>query len=532
VAQLLSKPHYQFMILLPAAAGLLLWQRVRDEDWSALTPGRPAVAWVLGSLALLVSLFAVWQWSPWVGMVGYLLNLLAVIYWRGGSQLLRLLGPAWILLWLALPLPFDLDESLIIRLRQVATAWTSDLLHLMGILHAVEGNVIQIPGKSFFVADACTGIHSFFVLMAAGLFLGLVRQRTILQSILLVACGLCLVMIENLVRVTAVVVVYTRYGWDWSEGLSHDILGMFLFVLSLAMLLSADQLVAFLVPDLSFLRNWIARRFSRRVKARVQDASERSTSASIAGASTMFAACMVVGLIVIGGIGLVRFPWASAARAAGSVGFGGSRQELPEFGTDLMPEAVSDYRRTGFRVDRRSVGYPLSDRSQVWEYTNDRQKLVLSLDYPYSGVHKLLLCYQLTGWTVQRSELVSDPPRDDQRTPPVPFAEASMEKPLEGYGYVFYSFFNGSGEEGVRLFPIDEPSVRQRVAARVKSMLGQESDEPEGYNVALPGPAYQVQLMVHSPEPLSDPQLAELRQFFVTARERLRTRTLEILNEQ
>jgi exosortase len=533
VAQLLAKPHYQFMILLPAAAGLLLWQRIRDEEWSVPEPGRPMVAWSLGLLAVSVSLFAVWRWSPWVGWVGYLLNLLAVIYWLGGSKLLRLLGPAWVVLWLALPLPFELDENLIIRLRQVATAWTSDWLHLMGILHAVEGNVIQIPQKSFFVADACTGIHSFFVLMAAGFFLGLVRQRTILQLIALVACGLCLVMIENLVRVTAVVVVYNSYGWDWSEGFAHQTLGLVLFVLSLGLLLSADQLVAFLVPDFSFLWKWVTRWFGRLAKSGKQPSGEKPGTGSVGGTSPVFAKCMLAILVVIGGIGLVRFPWSSAASAAAStVGFGGARQELPEFGADLLPETLFGFERTGFRFERRSVAYPLSDRSQVWEYDSDQKRLGLSLDYTYSGVHNVLLCYQLTGWTMRSAEFVADPPHDGQGPSPVPFVEARMHKPFEGHGYVFFSYFNGSGEEGVRLYPIQELSVRERVVARLRSLVEPVKYEVVGHNIHLSGPAYQVQLLVVATDPLTDEQLEQMRQFFVTGREKLRTRTVEILNER
>ncbi len=381
-SQVLAKPHYQFMILLPAAAGLLLWQRVRDKPWTDPEPGRPAVAWSLGLLAVMVSLLAVWRWSPWVGWVGYLLNLLAVIYWMGGGKLLRLLGPAWVVLWLALPLPFELDENLIIRLRQVATAWTSDWLHLMGILHAVDGNVIRLPQKSFFVADACTGIHSFFVLMAAGFFLGLVRQRTVLQLIALVVCGLCLVMIENLVRVAGVAVVYNRFGWDWSEGLPHQILGLVLFVFSLGLLLSADQLVAFLIPDFSFIRHWIRRPFGRRAKIRRPASVEKKPRTAVSLASPVFGRFMLGILVVIGGIGLIRFPWSAAASAtAASVGLGGARHELPEFGADLLPEAMFGFQRAGFRFEQRSVAYPLSDRSQVWEYNSDEQRLGLSLDY-------------------------------------------------------------------------------------------------------------------------------------------------------
>jgi len=531
LGMLLERSHYQFVILLPLAAALLARSRWKELPAAKVKPGRSrtALTFAIGVLALIMT--ATWLRSPWLGFVGYLFSLLAIVYAVGGRELLKAFLPAWLLLCLCIPLPFGLDERLVTDLREIVTGWTSHVLYLVGVLHLVEGNVIEIPGKAFFVADACTGIHSLFVVLAAAVFIGFLFERSLPRVAVLAACAIGLVLIENVCRLTGVVLAY-RWGVDISAGWAHDAFGVLLFAVTLLLVLSADQLTTFLLPDrLTFWRRKRSKSVSDKRSRR-----DRSSSKTILASRTMLDSRTVLGVsgslvAALGVLQLWQFPiplsWGGQEGPKTTL-------ELPELSEDFLPATIEGYQRASYRLDTHPINvHYLSDYSQIWEYLGTDSRLKLSLDYPYPGVHDLCLCYELTGWTIQEKQFHFPPSPDASAArSPAPLVFAELHKPVDGTAYIFFSYFNTVGEEGARLYPLHEPSPQERIRSRINSFLGSQPQQgqadqgPTELNADLSGPVFQVQLLIQSPAKLTSEELARAERFFVAARHELRTRYL------
>jgi exosortase len=251
---LAAKPHYQFAVIVPLGV-LLLWAR---ESWDLRRDFAPlhwaSSIFLVGAAVGLGA--ATWWWSPWLGMLSTLLAMLPCLWWRGGWEGWRIGWRGWLFAWALLPLPFSLDEDVTRRLRTVTTDWTSRVLDEFGILHLSYANVIELPGKPLFIADACSGVHSLFVLLTAALFLSMWLRRTLLHTACLLGGTLFIVLIENVSRL---VIVAAALQWrrDLSEGPDHLLLGALLFAASLLLVLSLDQFLMFLLPSHrpGFLRN-------------------------------------------------------------------------------------------------------------------------------------------------------------------------------------------------------------------------------------------------------------------------------------
>jgi len=95
-------------------------------------------------------------------------------------------------------------------------------------------------------------------------------------------------------------------------------------------------------------------------------------------------------------------------------------------------------------------------------------------------------------------------------------------KPLESFGYLYYSF---RGERGRSLLP---PSPRPWTPSgwvRLCERLGGVSAEEREEAVALAGDRYeQEQLFVETSTPLSPDGLGDVEAFFLRSRDRLRKR--------
>ena len=94
--------------------------------------------------------------------------------------------------------------------------------------------------------EACSGINSVLITLAACLFYGLWRRRSVSHILVCLANALAFVLLGNLVRITAGAWLKFRYGVDILSGTPHEVIGLVLFVSYMAMILSMDQLR---VPD-------------------------------------------------------------------------------------------------------------------------------------------------------------------------------------------------------------------------------------------------------------------------------------------
>jgi exosortase len=150
-------------------------------------------------------------------------------------QLLRWWLPA-LLVVLSVPLPVVVMGSLALPLQLKASEWGAALLELRHVPVLLAGNVIQLPGRSLFVTEACSGLRSLTSLVALGLLVGGVWLRTPWSRLLLVLLAVPVAMVLNAVRIflTGFFVFYVDPRL--AEGFMHYTEGWVIFVVAFAIL--------------------------------------------------------------------------------------------------------------------------------------------------------------------------------------------------------------------------------------------------------------------------------------------------------
>jgi exosortase len=415
------KPHYQFFPLLLVGAGVLLWQR-----WPRTPP--PAVPARLGAVFLgggLMTLVAgVLVSSPWLAAVATLLSIAGMLFRLQGRAPGRSWLPVWAALWLLIPPPLGWDLLFIQRLQSFTSRAASLVLDARGVRHLMDGNVLVLPGQRLLVEEACSGVNSTFVLLAATALLAVAARRPILASGLLLISSLAWSALGNVVRVVAIAEAQAAYGIDLSSGWRHEVLGFCTFSFALWMVISTDQLLAFLLgpialfdagdpgdpDDLAFagglrlnpltrIWNWLAgfRPLpASRALLRGAPAPGQESRLSAFGRGCV-SCCFASGFAAVAVMQLAA--WEIVVP---SLVDKGDKTQTPAradlFQQADLPATLAGWTLASYATEEH--GRTLGKFRHMWRYRSGRLECMISVDYPFGSWHDLTRCYVGAGWQV------------------------------------------------------------------------------------------------------------------------------------
>ena len=508
--------HYQFFPIAILGAGYLAYTQLGDPN--AIVPGARLLRNVVTLVVLLLTAAAVFLESPWLLAAVALLALLCFIYVVGGLSLVRRWLPAWVVLSLAVPLPLGIDLQLILVLQRIATRWASGCLDLLGYRHLVRGVVIDVPGHSFLIEEACSGINSLFAALTCALFYAMLLRSGVLRTLLLLGLTTLWVVAANAVRVSVVTIAGSQWDLPLTEGAGHAAVGFVLFAFVLTMVLSSDRLLLFLVPrsaemwqlGWSQARRLVPEFVLRRLAPAADDpASGDPVAAESSRVGVRPAAYLIVSPIT----------WISLTCLTGLVLLQASdillakSESLPpdlltSSDSRLLPAEWNGWRLTDAGQVQRKANNVNGMRSRTWTYERGSLAVVVSIDGPFVGWHNLTNCLEGQGWQVKVNRN-----RTYGETLPGGFTEVHSTQGLSEESFGIYATFDGQHRpyqppatylqfRAVRRFPTPVRVLR-RVLGEGQSGLGADDSA-----------TYQFQLFARSFNPFEAEQQEALRELF------------------
>jgi len=475
--------HYSFFPLIILGSAFIAWQRYQDflkrREGDVLAPAfRSPLLW-LASIALLAG--SIVAHSPWPAGVGFLLALRASINSVCSPELAQRLMPAWWFLWLAIPLPLNFDRYLILNMQLLATKLASGVLDLFGVRHALSGVVIELPTKTFFVEEACSGVQSLFAALSVTIFYSILGRRGVVRTLVLVLFGIGWIIAANALRILMVTILSTHYDIPIDVGWAHELTGAFVFVLALVMIVSTDRFFLFLaplkeqtaVPSGDYTDSYYR---SSRKKSRQSDKAFWTIPAAIAA------------LVLFGFLGLVQLSHAITQEDK-PLNLKPGAEIVDE---QTLPREWNGWQRTGFQIIHREADDPNGQTSRIWQYERSGQSVSFSLDGPFSVWHDLGLCYTSQDWTVDEEQ---DQYRDGQYA----YSELTQENAEGQHAYVVFSAFDHGGHR-VSPPPFFRVGVGMRfpeaaiLIDRMRESLSRDEQPQSRYS----GVVYQTQAFVAS----------------------------------
>jgi exosortase len=238
-----DKPHYQYFPFVIAAFLWLLWDRYRNGSPAAADQQPNWIDRTLLPVAALVLLAAIVVNSPWCAMISIIILAAAGMRAISRARQVRNLWGIWLMLWVIVPLPMHYDLRLTRVLQSASSRLSSYVLDWFGVHHLMEGNTLYLSAKPLFVDEACSGIISMLSIVACAVVFAVIKNRTLLHTVLLAVTGIAWAAIMNVARISVIAIALEKWGIDWSAGTPHEMLSLVLFLLTFLALLSMDQVL-------------------------------------------------------------------------------------------------------------------------------------------------------------------------------------------------------------------------------------------------------------------------------------------------
>lgn len=227
-------PDFSHGFLVPIFAAYLLWEKRSVLLATEIAPswsGIPVMA-----LGLAVLLVGVYGSELFLSRVSLLIVLAGLTLCFGGSQLLRELRFALLVLLLAIPIPAIVFNQITLPLQLLASKLASNLLPLFAVPVLREGNVIVLPIMKLEVAEACSGIRSLMSLFTLAVFYGYFMEKSVWRRVVLVLASVPIAIAANAFRIVGTGLCVQYWDPDKAVGFFHEFSGWVIFLVSLACL--------------------------------------------------------------------------------------------------------------------------------------------------------------------------------------------------------------------------------------------------------------------------------------------------------
>lgn len=234
----LEAPRYSHCLLLPVVAALWIYDRA---DSLSTVPRSVAAR----GLVALVAGVVVYDYGRLINMnllqhAGMLVSLVGLVWTLLGPAVLRALAFPLGYLVMMIPLPKTWDDAITLPLQNFATRIAQTFFEALGWIVVREGNVLQLPRIKLLVEEGCSGVHSLYALLALAVAWVFFVERPIWLRVVLVASAVPIAVAANSIRVAATGVLAYQVDPSYAQGLSHQMAGMMVFAIGVALLLGLD----------------------------------------------------------------------------------------------------------------------------------------------------------------------------------------------------------------------------------------------------------------------------------------------------
>lgn len=235
-------PQYEYgWLVIPLGLRLfyLRWNSLTDMKESTQIGAREVA--ILCAL-LIAPLWLIRQTTTHWGVPGYGLTALVTVFTLailgqlGGWRLARQMAIPILFIFCAVKLPLTPEQWIIQSLSRFVTTASVEVLYLLGITATGSGNLVILSNGVIGINEACSGINSLQSLFMVALFFGEERRMRILFRVLLVALGVALSLLLNVVRVLVLSLYCVRNGMTDFE-IWHDRAGWSILLISLGIMM-------------------------------------------------------------------------------------------------------------------------------------------------------------------------------------------------------------------------------------------------------------------------------------------------------
>ncbi len=241
VRQWASDDNYSHGFLIIPLALYLAWERRAELQQADRRPHLAGLVIILGSLLVFATgVLAAELFLTRISLVGLVIGTVLYVW---GSAHLRLLAFPLALLPLMIPLPALVFNQIAFPLQLLASRVGEATVSAAGIPVLREGNVLELPGTTLAVAEACSGIRSLISLITLAVVLAYFTERRLPARIAIVLAAVPIAVLANAARVAGTGLASHWFGPRAAEGFFHGFSGWLMFAAAFLALLVVQRII-------------------------------------------------------------------------------------------------------------------------------------------------------------------------------------------------------------------------------------------------------------------------------------------------
>ena len=226
----------------PVVVGYIVWQRRHKLASIPLQTNYWGLALVIW--AALQSIIATLGAELFTARMAFLIALVGVILFIGGTAWVRSLAFPLLLLLFMIPIPAIIYAQLTLKLQMLASELGEIIIGWMGIPVLRAGNTLRLPSQTLDIAEACSGIRSLLSLGFLSLVYAYFMDKRVWMRWALLIATIPIAIGANGVRV-AITGLLSEVNTDLAKGAFHETEGYIVFIVALAALIITHKLLSF-----------------------------------------------------------------------------------------------------------------------------------------------------------------------------------------------------------------------------------------------------------------------------------------------
>jgi exosortase B len=240
--------------LIIAACLWLVWSSRGSLKAAELNPA-PVAGWFSLTVGLAMLFLARTQDLISIEVLSEVPVIAGFVLILAGWKALRILAFPIGFLIFTVPAPGWMVDGATVPLKVFISDLVTKVLYAAGYPIAQNGVVIMIGPYQLLMKDACAGMNSIFALSAIGMFyVYAFRWESKIRALILLAAIIPITIIANFIRVLTLVLIAYYGGVELIDGILHDLTGILLFVIALALVFICDGVLGLL--SAVFRRLW------------------------------------------------------------------------------------------------------------------------------------------------------------------------------------------------------------------------------------------------------------------------------------
>ncbi len=237
-----SKPDYSAGMLVPPAALYMLY--TKRNIFSQLQISVSPLGIALFSVGLLMNLMGTYYLYGSISNAGMITCasglVMTAIGWRG----FRLLWQPFAILFLMMPLPNRIHDSIMLPLQDFGARISATLLEMIGVAVARTGHILVVSGKNVAVAEACNGLRMALAFLIVTCVVAYVINRPTWQKACIVLSSVPIALACNVVRIVGTAYLYNIGQDSLAQGFFHDGAGLMMMPLAMVIIVLELKLLS------------------------------------------------------------------------------------------------------------------------------------------------------------------------------------------------------------------------------------------------------------------------------------------------